>query len=150
VDAEELPVLDSHQCMAAVRALQSHRLSGISTGDKGFAADFALVFATAAGIVVEVSMGSPADRADSVFRDSLAVPAFYRLERLFVLPLVVFDEEFPVLLYERDDDRRLIHRVFLVLRRMGVVISPLLEWDVLADKVQKPSDNGIELLNCID
>jgi len=150
VDAEELTVFDCHQGMAAERAFQGNRLSGISTGDEGFTADLALIFTTATCIVVKVLVGSATDWADGFLRDGSSVTAIYRFKRLFVLPLVVFDEELPVLFYEGNDDRGLIHRVFLVLWGMGVVISPLFQRNIPADKCKKPCDLLIKRLNSID
>ena len=136
VDPEELAALHCNQGMVAVGTLQGERLSGISAGDEGLATDLASVLTAPAGVVIDVLVRSTADRTDRFFRDVPSVAPAHRFHRLTILPLVVLEQEFPVLFFERDDKGWLVNRELLVLRGMGIVKRPLLERNVSADKVQ--------------
>ena len=136
VDPEGLAVLLSDQGVPTVGALQGERLPGIGTVDKSFPADLAQVLASPAGVVVDVLVRGAADRTDGRFRDRPAIPALDRLDGLPVPPLVVLEQELPVLFLEGDDERRPVNRELLVLRGVAVVKCPLFERDISADKVQ--------------
>jgi len=136
VDPEEPAVLLRDQGMVAVGTLQGEGLSGVSTGDESLPTDFTEIFATSTGVVVDILMRGTADRADSRFRNSPSIPSVDRFDRLLVLPLVVLEQELPVLFFKRDDERRLVNRELLVLRGTAVIKRPLLKRDVSADKVQ--------------
>lgn len=49
--------------------------------------------------------------------------------------LVVFQKELPVLFDERFHDRKLVNFKLLVLWRVGIIESPLLERNISADKI---------------
>lgn len=48
---------------------------------------------------------------------------------------------------ERLDNRETVSGKFLVIRGMGVIEGPLLEWNIFADKVQEPADSFVLFLN---
>ena len=50
----------------------------------------------------------------------------------------------------RNDDGKLINLELLIFGRMGIVESPLLQWNIFTDKVDKPAIHGVEFLNCLD
>ena len=52
-----------------------------------------------------------------------------------ILPLIVFEKELPVLFDKGFDDREFIHFEFWVLRRMGIIKSPLFKRNISANKV---------------
>ena len=81
-------------------------------------------------------MRGAADRADLVFRNRAAVSAPDRLDLLAILVFVVSDEETLVLLEERDDSWKFIYLEFLVLRRLGIIMEPLIDGYELTDKLQ--------------
>ena len=51
------------------------------------------------------------------------------------------------MLYKSFDGRKFINLEFLVLRRMGIIKSPLFERNVSADKVNKPAVLLVKILN---
>ena len=80
-------------------------------------------------------MSGTTTRTDGICRDItfgvFTNDGFYQLVVAFV---EVFDEFLVIELFSFDDYRRFIHFEFLVLRRVGVVESSLLERYVFADK----------------
>jgi len=67
----------------------------------------------------------------------------------FVITLfVVRDEILPVpILFIGNDFWKFINLEFLVCRRMGIIKSPLFKWDVSADKMNKPANLFLLVLN---
>ena len=61
--------------------------------------------------------------------------------------LVLFQKMLPVFFLQRDDLRRLINFELLILRRMSIIINPLFEWDISADKREKPTLFRIKLID---
>lgn len=57
--------------------------------------------------------------------------------RFAILLLRVLKKEFPVLFDKGFDNRKLINLKLLILWRMGIVESPLFEWNISADKVNE-------------
>ena len=53
----------------------------------------------------------------------------------------------PVFFLQRDDLRRLINFELLILRRMSIIINPLFERDISADKREKPTLFRIKLID---
>ena len=67
-----------------------------------------------------------------------------------ITPFVVRDEILPVpILLIGYDFWKFINLEFLVFGRMGIIKSPLLEWDVSTDKVKKPADLFMLVLNVL-
>ena len=75
-------------------------------------------------------------RAGTVLRDITLYSAEYRTYGFVIALLVIRDEILPVpVLLIGYDFRKLINLELLVLRRMGIIKSPLLERDVSTDKI---------------
>jgi hypothetical protein len=61
---------------------------------------------------------------------------------------VVRNKIFPIpILFVRDDFGKLIYFEFLILWRMGIIKSPLPERDISANKVNKPTNLFMLVLN---
>ena len=90
MDDKEFPVFLRDKGMAAVRALEFERLGSPFTGDKGLRADFALILSITPVIVIEIVMGSAADRTDSVNRKRLTIATIDGLKWFSVFNRVVF------------------------------------------------------------
>lgn len=116
------------------RAHESDWGSDLFTGDECLFAGFVLVLPIAAVVVIDIQVWSPAGRADSILWVYFLIAALNRFNRLTVFPLVIFEEELPVLLYEGFDDRRPVDGKFLVFGGMGIIKSLLFEWDVSTDE----------------
>jgi len=102
---------------------------------KGLATDFALILSIAAVIVIDILMRGTANRTHDIRRNDPAITSLDWSEFFLVSPEIVFEKEAVVLLMKGFDDRKLIDFEFLVLWRMGIVIGPLFERDISADKV---------------
>jgi hypothetical protein len=86
--------------------------------------------------------------AGTVFWNIAFHTAKNRLNRFMVTLPVVGNKIFPIpLLFIRDDFWKLIYFEFLILWRMGIIKSPLPERDVSANKVNKPANLFMLVLN---
>ena len=106
-----------------------------NTGREGLSADFALVLAIAAVVIIDKEMRGTAQGADDILRDGLSVSPLDRFQRFAVAPEIVFKEELPVLFDKGSDTWEFIYFEFLIFGRVGVVKRPLLERDISADKI---------------
>ena len=140
MDAETGTVLDRNEDMATIRTLVLDRFGVNAPVDEGGAADLALELAFTAVVVVEVLMGSAADRTDLVLRNSMTTATADGSELLAVSVFIVGDQEFPVLFEERENSRKLIDLELLVLRRLGVIMDPLRDGYEFTDKLQQKCD----------
>ena len=147
VDNEVFALLLRRKGMPAVRAQQTKRSSHEITGGECLPADLALILALAAVIIVNEMMWGTAERADDIFRDGPAVSSLHRLDGFFVAPKVVLEEKLPVLFDEGFDMRQFIDFELLIFGRMGILIGPLLERDISADKVDQPAVLLVKMLN---
>ena len=87
-------------------------------------------------------------RTGTVFWNITLHPSEYWTYGFMITPLVIRDEILPVpFLLAGYDFRKFINLEFLVLRRMGIIKSPLLKRDVSTDKVNKPADLFMLVLN---
>ena len=78
---------------------------------------------------------------------TLPVPE-YRTNGFVVTILIIGDEIYPIpFLFIGNDFWKLINLEFLILWRVGIIKSPLLERDVSTDKVNKPADLFMLVLN---
>lgn len=121
--------------MPAVRAGQTNGRSDLFSVYKSLTTDFTLVLTVAAVVVVDEMVRGATERADNVLRNGFTIPALNRFYRFTVPPLVVFEEKLPVLLDEWLDQRELVNLEFLVLWGVGIIMSPLLERNIFADKI---------------
>jgi len=149
VDAEVLPVFDRLEGMAAVRALELQGGCNLFPVDKGLLADFAFELSTSATVIIDILMRCTAERADGIRRDivGLAFLGFDWLYGLAVPKTVVFVPELPVLFDEGFDDGQLIGEELLVFGTVELVMGPLFERDVSADKKYQPADLLVLMLN---
>ena len=133
---KKLPVLFRNESIPAVRAAQLQgREAVILLGELGVT-DFTgeLSFGTVVfvkirhwsltagtgAVIGDVTLGPPSDGTDL-----LSVTFFKVRDQFFISPVLT----------EIGDQREFINLVFLVFRGMGVIKSPLPEWDVSADKI---------------
>ena len=90
-------------------------------------------------------------RTGTVFWNITLHPAEYRANGFVVTLLVVGNEVLPVpVLFIGYDFGQFINLEFLVLGRMGIIKSPLLEWDISADKVNEPANLFLLVLNKLE
>ncbi len=83
-----------------------------------------------------------------MFRDITFTTTKNRANGFTIALFVVGDEILPVpILFIRDNLRKLINLEFLILWRMGIVKCPLLERNISTDKVKKPVDLFLLVLN---
>lgn len=149
MDPEVLAVFDRLECMAAVRTLELQRGNHLLTVDKGLAADLALKLSAAAGIVVDVLVWRTAERAYGI-RGNRTGLVFVRLDRFYGLAItetVILVPEKPVLFDKRFDNGKFIRKEFLVFWAVDLIVSPLFERDISADKKNKPANLVILFLN---
>lgn len=147
MDDEEFPVFLWNKAMAAVRALEFEWLSGMFAGNKGLRADFALILAIAAVIVIEIMMRGATDRTDSVNRNGLTIATIDRLQWLSVFKQIILQQLTPVFFLKRADDWQNIRLEFLILRRMNIIMSPLAKRDIFGDKKHQPTNLLILVLD---
>jgi len=75
-------------------------------------------------------------RTGAMFWDITFHTTKYRLDGFIISHFIVRDQVFPIpFLMIENDFWKLINLELLVLGRMGIIESPLLEWDVSTDKV---------------
>jgi len=144
-----LPVFDRLEGMAAVRALEFQRGCDIFPVDKGLLTDLAFKLSTSTAVIIDILMWGAAERADGVCGDimSLTFLGFDWLYGLAVTKKVVFVPELPVLFDEGLDDGQLIGEELLVFGTVELVMSPLFERNVSADKKYQPADLLVLYLN---
>ena len=147
MDTEEFTIFFSYQGLAAVRAYQSKRSFNYFAGNESLTTDLTLILTITTIVIVDVMMRSTTKRTYSFFGNRFTVTALNFLYRFTVFPLIVFEKELPILFYKSSDDRELVNLEFLVLWRVGIVESPLLERDISADKVNKAAVLLIKVLN---
>ena len=147
VDNEVFALLLRRKGMPAVRAEQTKRSSHAIPGGECLPADLALVLSVAAVIIVDEMMGSTAERTNDIFRNGSAVSSLHRLDGFSVAPKVVLEEKLPVLFDKGFDMRQFIDFELLIFGRMGILIGPLLERDISADKVDQPAVLLVKMLN---
>ena len=111
--------------MSTVGADKTNRSGDKVPGNDGLSADFTLVLAIAAVVIIEIVMRGTAER----------------------FPEIVFKKELPVLLNEGLDNRETVSGKFLVIRGMGVIEGPLLERNESTDQIQEPANRFILFLN---
>ena len=136
------------QSIATVRAAQFHR--GESTFIRGESRITDLTEELSLGTVVfvqkrfrcittgtgagvrDITFGSAADRTDL-----FAIAFFVVRDEIFISPVLT----------EISDQRKLINFELLVFGGMGIIKSPLLKGNISADKVEKPADLFMLVLN---
>jgi hypothetical protein len=98
-------------------------------------------------VFVKVRLWSIASRTFTVIIDITLRASGNRLNLLTITPFDVWNV-IPVIPWVVVKNlREFINLEFLVLRRMRIIINPLLEWNVSADKVKKIANNSLLVLN---
>jgi hypothetical protein len=148
---EVLAVFLVNEAVTAMRALQNSGFGEevIFGSRKMCLADFAQKLAFLFAIVPhQIIHGSITCRAGTVFWNITFHTAKDRLDSFVVTLPVVRNKIFPIpILFIRDDFWKLIYFEFLILWRMGIIKSPLPERDVSANKVNKPANLFMLVLN---
>ena len=133
--AKEFTVFLSHKGFPTMRADETKRFSHFFARAKGLGTNLALILAIATIVVVDELMRSATKRTHGIFRNGFAVTTLNWLCRFTIFPMIVFEKELPILFDKGFDDRKLVDFEFLVLRRMGIIESPLFERNISANKV---------------
>ena len=111
-------------------------------------ANLAFELSGLAVIAVKIRLRGTAGRAGAVLRD---VTFFMAGDRLYLNMVPVFkvrDEETPVPFMMDDlDFWKLVHPKFLIVWRMRIIKSPLLERNISADQVYQPAVLLVKILN---
>jgi hypothetical protein len=138
VDDEVFTVFLRNQDMSAVRTAQSQRLiMAADTGRKAVITDLAHQLALGTVVLIEVDHGSTTTRTAGLFWNITGRASADRFHFTAVTLPVIALEVVPVpVLFRSTDDRKLVDREFLVLWGVGILMGPLFEWNVSADKVQ--------------
>ena len=147
MNAKEFTVFLGNECIAAMRAGEAEWSGNIFARREGLSTDFTLKLTVAAVVIVYVMMRRTAKRADGIIRNGSAVTTLNWSHRFTILPLIVFKKELPVLFDKGFDNGKLIDLKFLILWRMGIIESPLFQRNISADKVNKPADLLMLVLN---
>lgn len=148
-DNKELPVLHRDERMSAERAAKLKRLvETVVLRGEHRAADLAQELAFGTIVAVEVLGRGVTAGAACIGRDpAFAAPAD-RLQLTAVVRALVFTPEvLPVLLLQRDDPGKLIRFELLVHWGVDLIVSPLPERDVSADKIEKPALLVIKIID---
>ena len=118
VNDEVLTVFFVNEGMVTVRTEQTHRSRNIFTSGECLTTNFALILTIATIVIVNVMVGSTAERTDGFLGNGFPVFALDRFCFFSVLPLVVFQKELPVLFDEWFYDRKLVNFELLVFGRV--------------------------------
>jgi hypothetical protein len=148
---EVLAVFLMTEVVIAMRALQNGSFGEtvISCWRKKCLADFAYNLNFSFAIVPrQIIHGSITCRAGTVFWNIAFYTAKDRLYGFVVTLLVVRNKIFPIpILFIGDDFGKLIYFEFLIFGRVGVIKSPLLKRNISANKVNKPTNLFMLVLN---
>lgn len=128
--------------MSAVRALEFERGNNFFSCYKGPSADRALELSTAAGVVVDILVRSPAEGAYSICGDStpLVFVGLNRFSSFAITEAVILVPELAVLFDERFDNGKFIGKELWVFRAVEFIVNPLLERNISADEKNKPAN----------
>ena len=148
MDDKVFPVFFGDEGISAVRTPQLQGREAAFGGGKPGSTDLAEELAFGAVILVKERFGGITAWAGAVVRDIAFRTASDGADLLTVAFFVVGDEIFvsPVLA-EVSNQRKFIDPKLLVFRGMGIIKSPLLEWDISADKIDQPAVLLIKILN---
>ena len=67
-----------------------------------------------------------------------------------IFPLIVLEEELPVLFIKRLDDRKLVRFELLVFRGVGIIMSPLSERNVFTEQEDEAAVHLIKVIDNFD
>ena len=148
-DNKEFPVFHRDESMSAERAAKLKRLvETVVLRGEHRAADLAQELAFGTIVAVEVLGRGVTAGASRIGRNTAFAAPADRSELAAVVGALVFTPEvLPVLFLQGDDPWELIRFELLVLWGMCLIISPLLERDVSADKTEKPAFLIIKIID---
>ena len=148
-DNKEFPVFHRDESMSAERAAKLKRLvETVVLRGEHRAADLAQELAFGTIVAVEVLGRGVTAGASRIGRNTAFAAPADRPELAAVVGALVFTPEvLPVLFLQGDDPWELIRFELLVLWGMCLIISPLLERDVSADKTEKPAFLIIKIID---
>ena len=134
VDAKNGTFFYNREDMTTMRAFDGNHLRLIRC--KGMGADSTLELTFATIVIIDLFMRGATTRTDGICRNvTIGILANgNRLNQFIVAFVEVFDEFLIVELFALDDFWGLVYFKFLVLRRVGVIESPLFERYIFADK----------------
>ena len=134
VDAKNGTFFYNREDMTTMRAFDGNHLRLIRC--KGMGADSTLELTFATIVIIDIFMSGATTRTDGICRNvTIGILANgNRLNQFIVAFVEVFDEFLIVELFALDDYWGLVYFKFLVLRRVGVIESPLFERYIFADK----------------
>ncbi|EEG95871.1 hypothetical protein ROSEINA2194_00254 [Roseburia inulinivorans DSM 16841] len=98
-------------------------------------------------VLVEIRLGSIAARTCAVIRNITILATINRLYFLAVLPFKVRNVVQVIPFFVMDNLWEFINLEFLIFGRMRIVKRPLLKRNISADKVKKPADLFLLVLN---
>ena len=134
--------------MPAVRAAQLQgREAALGRREPG-GTNFAEELPFGAVIPVEKRLGSLTAGTGTVIRDIAFRAAADRTDLLAITFFKVRDEFLiSPILAEVSNQREFINLEFLIFRRVGIIVSPLLKRNISADKVDQPAVLLVKILN---
>ena len=148
VDDKVFPVFFGNKGISTVRAAQLHGREAAFSWRESGSTDFTEELAFGAVILVKERFRGITAWAVAVVRD-IAFRAAADGADFFAVALFVVRDEFFVspVLPEIRDQREFVNFELLILWRMGILESPLLKWNISADKVNQPAILLVKVLN---
>ena len=148
MDDKVLAVLLWNQSIPTVWTAQFHRGEAIFIWGEPCSADFTEKLSLGTIIFVQKGLRCITVWAGAVIRNVTFRAAADRTY-LLTIPFFVVRDEFLIspVLTEVGDQREFINLELMVFGGMGVIESPLLKGDISADKVKKPADSFMLVLN---
>ncbi|MBO1695187.1 hypothetical protein HJW21_00275 [[Clostridium] symbiosum] len=95
-------------------------------------------------------MRSATEGTDHILRDGFPVTALDRPDGFAILPEIVLKEELPVLFDEWLNEGEPVRGKLLVFRGVGIIEDPLLKRNISANKVDKPENLFVLVLNILN
>lgn len=110
-------------------------------------ADFAKELAFGTVIAVQVFRRGIASRAGAVGRNIGITAVLDRFDFFTITPFEIRDEIFIIPDFPDNNGGEFVNFIFLVFRRLGILVDPLLERNVTADETDQPAVLLIKILN---
>ncbi len=108
VQAKKLTVFFRDEGMSAAGADKTDRSGDKVPGNEGLSADFTLVLAVAAVVIIEIVMRGTAEGADDIIWYGGSIASLDRLNCFTIFQEIVFKKGLPVLLNEGLDNRETV------------------------------------------
>ena len=150
MDGKLLTLFLSYKGAGTIRASERKRLcEPVFFWRKGSRADLAQDLAFGAVVFIQVWFRGIAARACAIIRDIAFLTAGNRLYLFSVAPLQVRDVIPVIPLFVIEDFREPVDFEFLVFRGMGIIVRPLFERNISANKQNQPTVHVRKVLNYI-